>query len=116
MKFNKFLLAGITPILLASTMMAHADEVKIGVVTFLSGAAASPFGVPARNAAELFIEQVNKGAAPAPYNTKGFGGSNVKMVLIDESGSSTSVVTEYRTLFNVKKSIWLLATYLVEIA
>ena len=73
-----------------------ADEIKIGVVTFLSGPAASPFGVPARNAAELLIEQFNKGQAPAPYNNKGFGGANIKMVLIDESGSSTSVVTEYR--------------------
>ncbi|MBO6550746.1 MAG: hypothetical protein JJ964_14140, partial [Rhizobiales bacterium] len=28
-------------------------ELKIGFVTFLSGGAAGPFGVPARNAAEL---------------------------------------------------------------
>lgn len=75
-----------------------ADEVNLGVVTFLSGPAASPFGVPARNAAELMIQEFNAGTAPAPYNTKGFGGLPVKMTLIDEAGSSTSVVTEYRNL------------------
>ena len=32
----------------------EAKPIKIGIVTFLSGAAAGPFGIPARNAAELF--------------------------------------------------------------
>ena len=31
----------------------QAETFKLGIVTFLSGAAAGPFGVPARNAAEL---------------------------------------------------------------
>ena len=34
-------------------------------------AAAGPFGVPARNAAELTIEAINAGTLPAPYNTQG---------------------------------------------
>lgn len=72
--------------------------VKIGIITFLSGAAASPFGVPARNAAEVVIEQLNAGKAPAPYATKGFGGAKVETVIIDEAGSSTTQVTEYRNL------------------
>jgi branched-chain amino acid transport system substrate-binding protein len=98
--FKKALIAGLVAGLAASAAQAQApaQEVKIGVVTFLSGPAASPFGVPARNAAELLIEQFNAGSAPAPYNTKGFGGANARMVLIDEAGSSTAVVTEYRNL------------------
>ena len=85
-------------LLTSATFLAQAQapapaEIKIGVVTFLSGPAASPFGVPARNAAELMIEKFNAGAVPAPYNQKGIGGAPIKMVLIDESGTSTSVVT-----------------------
>lgn len=72
--------------------------VKIGVVAFLSGAAASPFGVPARNAAELVVELLNAGTAPAPYATKGFGGAPIQTVIIDEAGSTTTQVTEYRNL------------------
>jgi len=72
--------------------------VKIGVITFLSGPAASPFGVPARNAAEVVTELLNAGKAPAPYATKGFGGAPIQTVIIDEAGSSTTQVTEYRNL------------------
>jgi branched-chain amino acid transport system substrate-binding protein len=75
-----------------------AAPVKIGVITFLSGPAASPFGVPARNAAEVVIELLNAGKAPAPYATKGFGGAPIQTVIIDEAGSSTTQVTEYRNL------------------
>lgn len=75
-----------------------AAPVKIGIVAFLSGAAASPFGVPARNAAELVVELLNAGKAPAPYATKGYGGSNIEAVIIDEAGSTTTQVTEYRNL------------------
>ena len=41
---------------------AHAEDgtFNLGLVTFLSGGAAGPFGVPARNAAELVIEAINK--------------------------------------------------------
>ena len=95
-------------LLTSATFLAQAQapapaEIKIGVVTFLSGPAASPFGVPARNAAELMIEKFNAGAVPAPYNQKGIGGAPIKMVLIDESGTSTSVVTEYRNLVQREK-------------
>ncbi|MEK9776185.1 MAG: ABC transporter substrate-binding protein, partial [Quisquiliibacterium sp.] len=50
-----------------------AGSVKIGVVSFLSGPAAGPFGVPARNAAELTFEMLNGGKVPAPYSQKGLG-------------------------------------------
>src|SRR3954463_15764042 len=75
-----------------------AQNVKIGVVTFLSGPAAAPFGVPAKNAAEFMVEQLNAGSAPAPYNKKGFGGAPLEIVLLDEAGSTTTQVTEFRNL------------------
>ncbi|HZC78124.1 MAG TPA: ABC transporter substrate-binding protein, partial [Ktedonobacterales bacterium] len=71
---------------------------KIGIVTFLSGPAAAPFGVPAKNAAEFVIEQLNTGKVPAPYSKKGFGGSPLEMVIVDEAGSTTTQVTEFRNL------------------
>ena len=82
----------------ASALAQNAAPVKIGIITFLSGPAASPFGVPARNAAEVVIEMLNGGKAPAPYATKGFGGAPIETNIIDEAGSSTTQVTEYRNL------------------
>src|SRR5258708_16464653 len=55
-----------------------APAVKLGIVTFLSGPAAGPFGIPARNAAELTIEAINKGEGPAPYNSKGLAGAAIE--------------------------------------
>jgi len=74
------------------------QPVKIGIVTFLSGPAAAPFGVPAKNAAEFVVEQLNAGKAPAPYNKKGFGGAPIETVILDEAGSTTTQVTEFRNL------------------
>ncbi len=71
---------------------------KIGVVTFLSGAAAGPFGVPARNAGEVMVESLNGGKVPAPYAQKGLGGRPVEVVFVDEAGGPTTQVTEYRNL------------------
>ena len=51
--------------------------VKLGIVTFLSGPPAGPFGIPARNAAELLVEAINAGTLPAPYDAKGFGGARL---------------------------------------
>lgn len=72
--------------------------VKIGIVTFLSGPAAGPFGVPARNAAELTIEALNAGKLPAPYDKKGINGLAIETVVVDEAGGATKQVTEYRNL------------------
>ena len=72
--------------------------IKIGFVTFLSGPAAAPFGVPAKNAAELMVEALNAGKVPAPYATKGFGGEALEAVIIDEAGTTTTQVTEFRNL------------------
>ena len=76
--------------LLATTAMvgpANAEDksVKVGFVTFLSGGAAGPFGVPARNAAELMIQSINSGSVPAPYNSAGVGGAMIDPIFVDEN-------------------------------
>lgn len=74
------------------------QPIKVGVVTFLSGGAAGPFGVPARNAAELTAEMLNAGRLPAPYTAKGFGGTPLEIVFIDEAGGPQKQVAEFRSL------------------
>jgi len=96
-------LAGLAASVLLCTLAsaAQAEEAKpirIGFVTFLSGPAAGPFGVPAKQAAEAMVESLNAGKAPAPYNTKGFGGTPVELVVIDEAGGASKQVTEFRNL------------------
>lgn len=73
------------------------DELKIGIVTFLSGAGAL-FGDPQRNAAEVMIEELNAGKAPAPYATPGIGGVPIRAVYVDEAGGPDKQVAEYRRL------------------
>jgi branched-chain amino acid transport system substrate-binding protein len=89
--------------LIAATVLAGAAQAqetfKLGIVTFLSGPAAESFGVPARNGGEFLIEQLNKGAAPAPYNKVGFGGLKIEPVIIDENGGATKQVQELRNLY-----------------
>ncbi|MCP5156113.1 MAG: ABC transporter substrate-binding protein [Ectothiorhodospiraceae bacterium] len=71
-------------------------SLKVGIVGFYTGAAAGPFGIPARNAAELVIEAMNAGKVPAPYQSAGAGGLQIDAVYIDESGGTAKVVTDYR--------------------
>lgn len=78
-------------------------EIKIGIVSFLSGAAAAPFGIPSRNAAEILIEQLNAGRGPAPYNTPGIGTVKIVPVYIDEAGGADKQVAEYRRLVTDEK-------------
>ena len=82
----------------ATPAPAATSTLKLGIVTFLSGPAAGPFGIPARNAAELVTEAINKGTLPAPYNTKGFGGAEADLAIVDEAGSTTEVVQSFRNL------------------
>ena len=82
----------------AQQAAAPAAPVKLGIVSFLSGPAASPFGVPGRNGAEIVIEALNAGKAPAPYNKVGLGGSKIEIKWVDEAGSTAQVVTEFRNL------------------
>lgn len=77
---------------------AQNKPIRIGLVTFLSGPAAGPFGVPAKIAAEAIVESINAGKAPAPYATKGFGGTPIELAIIDEAGGATKQVAEFRNL------------------
>ena len=77
---------------------APAAPVKLGIVSFLTGPAASPFGIPGRNGAEIIIEALNAGKAPAPFNKVGFGGAKLEAKYVDEAGSAANVVTEFRNL------------------
>ncbi len=78
--------------------LAQQKPVRIGLVTFLSGPAAGPFGVPAKIAAEAIVESLNAGKVPAPYATKGFGGAPIELAIIDEAGGATKQVAEFRNL------------------
>ncbi len=64
-------------------------ELKIGITTFTSGAA-SVFGVPAKAAAELLIEDINKAG--------GIGGVKVVPTFIDEGIGGDKLLSEYRRL------------------
>ena len=80
---------------------AQAEEpapVKVGFVTFLTGPAAAPFGIPDHNAAVMLVEQLNAGKVPAPYNRIGLGGAKIEAKFIDEAGSAADVVTNFRNL------------------
>jgi len=77
---------------------AAPEPVKIGIVTFLTGPAAAPFGIPDRNAAEAMIESLNAGKGPAPYNQVGLGGAKIEPKFLDEAGSAADQVTQYRNL------------------
>ncbi len=84
--------------LAGSAAAQDARSLRIGVITFLSGPAAGPFGVPAKNAADLLVESFNKGGIVPGYEQKGFGGRPIEVVYVDEAGGPTKVVTEYRNL------------------
>ncbi len=45
----------------AQTAAPPAAPVKLGIVSFLTGPAAAPFGIPGRNGAEIMIEAMNAG-------------------------------------------------------
>ncbi|MFM2108890.1 MAG: hypothetical protein RLZZ513_1958, partial [Pseudomonadota bacterium] len=62
-------------------------ELKVGITTFLSGPA-SVFGVPAKAAAELYIEQINASG--------GIGGVKIVPTFIDEGIGSDKLLSEYR--------------------
>ena len=97
-KLNTIAAAMLLTVGAAGTVNA-ADEFKIGIVSFLSGQAADSFGVPAVNGAKVLIEAFNNGAAPAPYNKKGFGGMKIVPVYVDENGGATKQVQELRNLY-----------------
>jgi len=68
---------------------ARPAELKVGIVSFLSGPA-TVFGIPAKNAAEWLIEKYNREG--------GIGGARIRPVYIDEAGGADKQVTELRRL------------------
>jgi len=90
-------------LLLPTATRAEEPKFRIGVVTFLSGAAAGPFGVPARNGAEVLAEAINGGKLPAPYAKPGIGGRPIELVFLDEAGGTTKQVSEFRDLVQRQK-------------
>jgi branched-chain amino acid transport system substrate-binding protein len=64
-------------------------ELRVGITTFLSGSA-SVFGVPAKQAAEMLFEEVNKAG--------GIGGIPVRPIFVDEAPGTDHLVGEYRRL------------------
>ena len=83
--------------LVAGAALAQ-QPLRVGIVTFLSGPAAGPFGVPARNGFELVAEMMNTGSVPAPYTGKGYGGRAIELVIVDEAGGPQKQVAEFRNL------------------
>jgi branched-chain amino acid transport system substrate-binding protein len=82
-----------TVLLSALALGAHAQnkpaELKIGISTFLSGPA-SVFGVPAKAAAEIIIDDINA--------TGGIGGVKLSASFIDEGTGPDKMLSEYRRL------------------
>ena len=70
-------------------MAQKPSEVKVGIVTFLSGPA-SVFGVPAKNAADLLIESWNREG--------GIAGARLRPIVVDEAGGPEKQVAELRRL------------------
>ena len=91
-------IAGVALTIVCATALAQDKPIRIGLVTFLSGPAAGPFGVPAKVAAEAIVDSLNAGKAPAPYNTRGFGATPLELTIVDEAGGATKQVTELRNL------------------
>ncbi|MBP1448756.1 MAG: ABC transporter substrate-binding protein [Thermoproteus sp.] len=63
-------------------------ELKIGFVTFLSGPAAAPFGIPAKNGALAIADYINR--------TGGILGAKVVLDIRDEAGGPNQMVSLYR--------------------
>jgi branched-chain amino acid transport system substrate-binding protein len=84
--------------ILPAAAYAQPATVRLGIVSFLTGPAAGPFGIPGRNAAEVIIEAMNAGKIPAPYSSAGLGGAKIEAKYLDESGSTATQVTEFRNL------------------
>ncbi|MBV17134.1 MAG: ABC transporter substrate-binding protein [Thalassospira sp.] len=106
--FSKYLVSGVAALALTAGMATGASaaengKFRVGIVTFLSGAAAGPFGVPSANAAKVLVEALNKGELPAPYDKMGINGVEIEAVIIDEAGGATKQVEEYRNLVQRQK-------------
>ena len=69
-------------------------ELKVGIATFLSGPA-SVFGVPAKQAAEMIAEDINKKG--------GIGGVPLSLSFVDEGAGGEALVSNFRRLVQDEK-------------
>jgi branched-chain amino acid transport system substrate-binding protein len=100
------LLRGAAALSLVCTALSPAmaqETFRVGIVSFLSGQAADSFGIPAVNGAKILVDAFNSGEAPAPFNTKGFGGIKFEAIYVDEAGGATKQVQELRNLYDREK-------------
>src|SRR6059036_2610940 len=74
----------------ASKVAGAPKELRVGIVTLLSGPASSTFGIPAKKAADAWVEKIN--------DEGGIGGVKIVPVLTDEAGPGDKVVAEVRRL------------------
>lgn len=72
--------------------------VRVGIVNPLQGPAASAFGISGDQAAKMMVDAINEGILPAPYNTPGLAGGKITPVYLDETGSISSQVQDFRNL------------------
>lgn len=87
------------------------DKFTIGIVVYLSGGAAEPFGIPAKHGAEVILAALNRGAAPAPYDKPGIAGVPITAIYVDEEGTVENQVAEARRLF-LEEDVDLLIGYI----
>lgn len=71
----------------ASIAQDKPAELKIAMTTFLTGPA-SVFGIPAKAAAEILVDDINAAG--------GIGGAKVKLIFIDEGVGTDRLLSEYR--------------------
>jgi branched-chain amino acid transport system substrate-binding protein len=93
MKFKNKLTALVGALALTGASAALAAEkpaeLNIGISTYLSGSA-SVFGVPAKEAADILIADINANG--------GVGGVPIKATFIDEGGGGERLLSDYRRL------------------
>lgn len=72
-------------------------KLRIGFVFFLSGGGAA-FGTHARDGAKHVVDALNASKVPAPYATKGFAGTELEAIFVDEAGGPQKQLAEYRRI------------------
>ena len=74
----------------AQTRSIPKTPIKVATISFLSGAAAAPFGIPGDNAYKLFVDKINAEG--------GIMGRKIEMKSFDEAGGADTQVKLARKL------------------
>lgn len=78
----------------ALSQPARPSEVKMGVFTFMSGPAAA-YGMPAKNAADLLFDDLNRRG--------GIAGVPIRPIFVDEAQGTAGVVADFRRLVTAER-------------